>query len=213
MRFFKIVLIVALSLVALFAMTGLIAGASEGKPDASCYVFVAAIGAISILCVYFLVKNLRKNKRDVIQKTISAQQPIGQTPGATYSSSNNSAAPPAEPTDKDTQSAIERIAEVISSENGEPMSLELVAQRINVPPAEIGVYISDILFDVLTEVTAIHPILSEKQEKTVRELAAVCGAALSKDVENQLGKLATIRDIVSFKADPREFVRKSLLVE
>lgn len=219
MRFLKIILAIFLSLIALLSVLGLVAGVSEGKADSFYYIFFAVIGAGSFFGVYFLVKNIWKNKRNAIPEIVSAQQPeFVHSPEAIYSTPNNALTSSLERSINgdihgEKQSPVEMIAKIISCENGEAISLEMVAQKIHMPPAAVGEYLSSIFFDVLNEVTAAHPIVSEGQEKTLRELAAVCGAALSEDVENQLKKLATIRDIASFKADPREFVRKSLLVE
>lgn len=219
MRFLKIILVVSLSLITLLSVLGLIVGASEGKADSFYYGFYIVIGAGSFSGVYFLVKNIQKNKRNAIPEIVSAQQPsLVHSPEAICGTSGNASTSSLKhsisgDTQGAKQSPVETIAKIISCENDEAISLEMVAQKMHMPPASLGKYLSSIFFDVLNEVTAAHPIVSERQEKTLRELAAVCGAVLSEDVENQLKKMATIRDIVSFKADPREFVRKSLLVE
>lgn len=217
MRFFKIILTVGLSLVALFSVLCLAAVASEGKKEAFYYIFFTLTGMGSFFGAYFLVKNIRKNKCSATQNYSCAAISNCASSRKISSNSQSIVEKPLEgdidsPICSGKKSTVEYIAGIISCENGETISLNIVAQKISMPPDAIGEYVTSILFDVLSEVTARDSILSEKQEKAFREFAAVCGATLSQDVESQLEKLATIRDIVSFKADPREFVRKSLLV-
>lgn len=106
-----------------------------------------------------------------------------------------------------------KIAEIISCEFDSPISLEILSHKLAIPPESVGEYVSTILFDVLNDLTSAQHVLSERQEKKIKELVTACGATLSKDMELQLAKQATIRDIICLKADPREFVRRSLLVK
>lgn len=219
MRFIKIILAVLLSLIALISVLGLAAGASKGQDDSFYYVFFGVLGIGSFLGAYFLVRNIRKHKGNTASQVAPVSQPViaSQQEARCTSPGSVAESPRESPIGKESYATrpevVAKIADIISCECDDSISLEMVLQNTNMPPAVVGEYVSGMLFDVLSEATARQPVLSEKQEKKIRELVAACGATLSKDVENQLEKLATIRDIVSFKADPREFVKKSLLVE
>lgn len=203
MRFIKYFIFILLSITTALLVYFFIYATLEKKWEASAYIGNSFILMLFLVCLYSLGKNINKTRVKKQRDNITLE-----TCNATNTDLEELREVD-EPIDIPHEEVLE-ISDIINSNSFDKISRESIEDRAKILNCDVGSFLENIIYDAIYEITAESPILSKEQEESIRKLFAICGVEITPELGNQLNKHATIRNIVSFKHNPRAFISKSL---